>query len=55
MMLHCPPGPTLLPQLSVSVKSPGLTPVNAIAEILKRPEPTLVRVTVCGRLLVFTG
>ena len=53
VIVHWAPAATLDPQVLVSAKSGILLPFSAIP-ILNATVPTLVRVTVCGELIVPT-
>ena len=52
--VQLPPAGTLVPQVLVCAKSPGFVPVTLIPVMLRLVVPTLVRVTVCGGLVVPT-
>src|SRR5581483_4069734 len=54
VIVQLPPPTTLVPQVLVCMKSPGLVPVRVIPVIVRVCAPTLVRVTVCGALVVPT-
>jgi len=56
--MHVPPGPTLPEQLSVSLKSPALGPVNECGEMAlstKAPWPVFLTVTATGELATAMG
>ena len=55
LVVQLAPATTLPPQLSVSLKSPGLAPVKLMLEIVRVPLPVFVRVTAFEGLEVFTS